>query len=161
MMPHAVAARRAAAALRGAALCLSAARRAAALPHARSLSAAADDSHSDFKPKTKVSPNDPAALKAQIDEVTGAAARRRQQARPALRAAAAAARCAPRCFDAAAAAPRWVGTSTRRRRRAAAPCARLQLVTKHKVVLFMKGTPSQPMCGFSAQTVRLLHQHGA
>jgi monothiol glutaredoxin len=28
------------------------------------------------------------------------------------------------------------------------------------VVLFMKGTPSQPMCGFSAQTVRLLHQHG-
>ena len=84
----------------------------------------------------------------------------RKQRRP-RSGAAAAARCAPRCFDAAAAAPRWVGTSTRRRRRAAAPCARLQLVTKHKVVLFMKGTPSQPMCGFSAQTVRLLHQHGA
>ena len=24
----------------------------------------------------------------------------------------------------------------------------------------MKGTPSNPLCGFSAQTVRLLHRHG-
>ncbi|GAB4175279.1 MAG: Grx4 family monothiol glutaredoxin [Wenzhouxiangellaceae bacterium] len=30
------------------------------------------------------------------------------------------------------------------------------LVTGHPVVLFMKGTPSMPQCGFSAQTVRLL-----
>lgn len=31
----------------------------------------------------------------------------------------------------------------------------------HAVVLFMKGTPAQPQCGFSAQAVRLLQQHGA
>lgn len=33
------------------------------------LSTAVDESHNDFKPKTKVSPNDPDALKAQINEV--------------------------------------------------------------------------------------------
>jgi len=28
------------------------------------------------------------------------------------------------------------------------------------VVLFMKGSPAAPQCGFSAQVVRMLHQHG-
>ena len=31
----------------------------------------------------------------------------------------------------------------------------------HAVVLFMKGTPSAPQCGFSAQAVRLLNAAGA
>lgn len=35
-----------------------------------------------------------------------------------------------------------------------------QLVAKHKVVLFMKGTPSAPMCGFSNRVVQLLYSHG-
>lgn len=35
-----------------------------------------------------------------------------------------------------------------------------QIVSSHPVVLFMKGTPQQPMCGFSAQVVRLLNHHG-
>lgn len=34
------------------------------------------------------------------------------------------------------------------------------LVASKPVVLFMKGTPAQPQCGFSAQVVRILHQHG-
>jgi monothiol glutaredoxin len=33
-------------------------------------------------------------------------------------------------------------------------------VTDHKVVLFMKGTPSFPQCGFSAQTVAELKKLG-
>jgi hypothetical protein len=51
-------------------------------------------------------------------------------------------------------------TNERRRtfaRRAFHP--RAQIVKGHKVVLFMKGSPSKPMCGFSAQVVRILHQH--
>ena len=36
-----------------------------------------------------------------------------------------------------------------------------QLVKAKPVVLFMKGSPAQPQCGFSAQVVRILHQHGA
>ena len=35
-----------------------------------------------------------------------------------------------------------------------------QIVKDHKVVLFMKGTPEQPMCGFSAKVVKLLHMNG-
>ncbi|NYZ62736.1 Grx4 family monothiol glutaredoxin [Luteimonas deserti] len=31
----------------------------------------------------------------------------------------------------------------------------------HAVVLFMKGTPEFPMCGFSARTVGALHEAGA
>ena len=27
-------------------------------------------------------------------------------------------------------------------------------ITEHEVILFMKGTPEQPMCGFSARTAR-------
>lgn len=34
-------------------------------------------------------------------------------------------------------------------------------VKNHKVMLYMKGTPNQPMCGFSAQVVKVLHVHGA
>lgn len=30
----------------------------------------------------------------------------------------------------------------------------------NKAFLFMKGTPQQPMCGFSAQVVRVLNAHG-
>jgi monothiol glutaredoxin len=37
----------------------------------------------------------------------------------------------------------------------------MQTIKSHPVVLYMKGTPQQPMCGFSAQVVRVLHQHGA
>lgn len=36
-----------------------------------------------------------------------------------------------------------------------------RLVKSHKVVLFMKGTPEEPRCGFSARVVKLLHQNGA
>ena len=33
-------------------------------------------------------------------------------------------------------------------------------ISENKVVLFMKGTPSFPMCGFSAATVEVLDQLG-
>ena len=36
-----------------------------------------------------------------------------------------------------------------------------RLVKSHEVVLFMKGTPAAPQCGFSNQVVRILNQHGA
>lgn len=32
------------------------------------------------------------------------------------------------------------------------------LITSSKVFLFMKGTPEQPQCGFSAQVVGILHK---
>jgi monothiol glutaredoxin len=32
-------------------------------------------------------------------------------------------------------------------------------ITNNPVVLFMKGTKDQPMCGFSAQVVQVLKQH--
>jgi monothiol glutaredoxin len=35
-----------------------------------------------------------------------------------------------------------------------------QQVTGHKVVLYMKGTPDFPQCGFSANAVRILHMCG-
>lgn len=35
-----------------------------------------------------------------------------------------------------------------------------ELMNKHKVVLFMKGNPSSPKCGFSRQTVGLLREKG-
>ena len=31
---------------------------------------------------------------------------------------------------------------------------------KHKIMLYMKGTPARPQCGFSAQAVRVLHASG-
>jgi monothiol glutaredoxin len=31
-----------------------------------------------------------------------------------------------------------------------------EAITEHPVILFMKGTPEQPMCGFSARTVACL-----
>ena len=34
-------------------------------------------------------------------------------------------------------------------------------IKAHKVVLFMKGTPDFPQCGFSAKVVHILHEHGA
>src|SRR6201989_2313034 len=34
-------------------------------------------------------------------------------------------------------------------------------VTEHPVVLFMKGVPEQPQCGFSAQVVQILDHLGA
>lgn len=34
------------------------------------------------------------------------------------------------------------------------------LVTKSKVVLFMKGVPEQPQCGFSNAVVQILRMHG-
>ena len=37
---------------------------------------------------------------------------------------------------------------------------RTQAVKDNKVMLFMKGTPEQPQCGFSAQVVRILHAEG-
>lgn len=33
-------------------------------------------------------------------------------------------------------------------------------VTENKVVLYMKGSPEQPMCGFSARAVEILHHLG-
>ncbi len=35
------------------------------------------------------------------------------------------------------------------------------LVEKNKIVIFMKGTPEAPMCGFSAQSVNVLRAVGA
>lgn len=34
-------------------------------------------------------------------------------------------------------------------------------IKAHKVVLFMKGTPDFPQCGFSAKVVHILHENGA
>ncbi len=34
-------------------------------------------------------------------------------------------------------------------------------IRKHRVVIFMKGTPSFPMCGFSATTIDIFNQIGA
>ena len=36
-----------------------------------------------------------------------------------------------------------------------------QTVTEHPVVLFMKGTPDAPRCGFSSTTVQILDHVGA
>jgi monothiol glutaredoxin len=36
-----------------------------------------------------------------------------------------------------------------------------ETVKSHNVVLFMKGTPSFPQCGFSAQVVQILNSLGA
>ena len=33
------------------------------------------------------------------------------------------------------------------------------LINKSPIMLFMKGSPSQPQCGFSKQMVSLLHRH--
>jgi monothiol glutaredoxin len=33
-------------------------------------------------------------------------------------------------------------------------------IAEHEVILFMKGTPEQPRCGFSARTVAVLEQLG-
>ena len=35
-----------------------------------------------------------------------------------------------------------------------------QQVTGHPVVLYMKGSPTLPQCGFSASAVRILQAHG-
>ncbi|XP_023663501.1 glutaredoxin-related protein 5, mitochondrial [Paramormyrops kingsleyae] len=35
-----------------------------------------------------------------------------------------------------------------------------EMVKKDKVVVFMKGTPAQPMCGFSNAVVQILRMHG-
>ncbi len=35
-----------------------------------------------------------------------------------------------------------------------------QLVTQNDVVIFMKGNPEQPMCGFSEAAVEVLNHHG-
>src|SRR3954452_2272799 len=35
-----------------------------------------------------------------------------------------------------------------------------EAITDHPVILFMKGTPEQPMCGFSARTVAALQAVG-
>ncbi|HUZ83402.1 MAG TPA: Grx4 family monothiol glutaredoxin [Gaiellales bacterium] len=37
----------------------------------------------------------------------------------------------------------------------------LSAITENRVMLFMKGTPDAPRCGFSAQTVRCLELAGA
>ena len=37
----------------------------------------------------------------------------------------------------------------------------LAAISENRVMLFMKGTPDMPQCGFSAQTVRCLEQAGA
>jgi monothiol glutaredoxin len=37
----------------------------------------------------------------------------------------------------------------------------LAAISENRVMLFMKGTPDMPRCGFSAQTVRCLEQSGA
>ena len=32
-------------------------------------------------------------------------------------------------------------------------------ITSHATVLFMKGTKTEPLCGFSAQVVQVLNEH--
>src|ERR671931_683787 len=44
---------------------------------------------------------------------------------------------------------------------AAIPDARAEANDEHEVILFMKGTPEQPRCGFSARTVMALDALGA
>ncbi len=34
-------------------------------------------------------------------------------------------------------------------------------VEDHEILLYMKGSPDSPMCGFSAQVVHILNQNGA
>lgn len=34
-------------------------------------------------------------------------------------------------------------------------------IESHDIFLYMKGTPDEPQCGFSAQVVQLLKRHGA
>ncbi|MBP6343751.1 MAG: Grx4 family monothiol glutaredoxin [Candidatus Omnitrophica bacterium] len=34
-------------------------------------------------------------------------------------------------------------------------------VKNNKIVIFMKGTPDQPMCGFSSRAVQILQSYGA
>jgi len=36
-----------------------------------------------------------------------------------------------------------------------------EAIAQNEVILFMKGTPDQPMCGFSARTAAALQSHGA
>ncbi|HUA12152.1 MAG TPA: Grx4 family monothiol glutaredoxin [Solirubrobacteraceae bacterium] len=36
-----------------------------------------------------------------------------------------------------------------------------EAIGEHRVILFMKGTPEAPACGFSARTVAILQQLGA
>ena len=36
-----------------------------------------------------------------------------------------------------------------------------QTITEHRVVLYMKGTPDFPMCGFSGKVVQILRQSSA
>jgi len=35
-----------------------------------------------------------------------------------------------------------------------------EMVESHPITLFMKGTPDEPMCGFSAQVVHILKNYG-
>ncbi|KAA0147043.1 hypothetical protein FNF27_08124 [Cafeteria roenbergensis] len=35
-----------------------------------------------------------------------------------------------------------------------------KIVTENPIVLFMKGTPQQPMCGFSNRVVMIMNMHG-
>jgi monothiol glutaredoxin len=36
-----------------------------------------------------------------------------------------------------------------------------QAIAEHRVILFMKGTPDQPACGFSARTIAAMQELGA
>lgn len=36
-----------------------------------------------------------------------------------------------------------------------------KILTDHKIVLFMKGTPNFPLCGFSARAIGILQHEGA
>lgn len=36
----------------------------------------------------------------------------------------------------------------------------MQDIASHPVFLYMKGTPQQPMCGFSKRVVQILDSHG-
>ncbi|MFU8797145.1 MAG: Grx4 family monothiol glutaredoxin [Gammaproteobacteria bacterium] len=36
-----------------------------------------------------------------------------------------------------------------------------QQIAEHSILLYMKGTPEQPMCGFSAQAIKALQTCGA
>lgn len=35
-----------------------------------------------------------------------------------------------------------------------------EIVNNNKLVVFMKGTPDEPMCGFSKYVIQILHMHG-
>lgn len=102
-----------------------------------SMCAPSDESHDDFKPKLKVPSTDQAAIDA-IDRVSGP------------------------CHNPPS--PHLLEHSNKSRGCIVSVTqttqTQPQAVKNNDVLLFMKGTPDNPRCGFSSQTVKVLQAHG-